>query len=47
MHVEFVCPKCKLKYWRHNETWEFEIRGVGRICANNPTVLDLLTLGEV
>ena len=45
MHVEFVCPRCKLKYWRHNETWEYEIKGVGRISADSPNVLDLMTLG--
>lgn len=44
MQVEFTCSQCMLRYWRHNETWEYEIKGIGRISAD-ATVLDLMILG--
>ena len=44
MHVKFFCSSCGLKYIRHNDDAEIEIKGMGRL-PRNPNVLDLMNLG--
>jgi hypothetical protein len=43
MHVSFHCRSCGLKYVRHNNAAEIEIKGMGRV-PRDPTVLDLMNL---
>jgi hypothetical protein len=43
MHVNFHCRSCGLKYVRHNDDGEIEIKGMGRT-PEDPTVLDLMML---
>lgn len=44
MHVKFFCRSCGLKYIRHNDDQEIELKGLGRL-PRDPTVLDLMNLG--